>query len=199
MNIILKEDYPSLGYIGDLVAVKPGFARNFLLPRGIAVEASSRNGKLLNHKLDGIRAKRSKKKAEAEVFAKSIEAASVEFVLKAGQAGKSFGAITARDIEAALKKQDIEINKKQIRLLEPIKSSGTYSVEVKVHAEVVAHLPVKITTEAVAAAPKIDDGEEEGAKKAKKAPRGGKKGAKAKDGEELSSEAAAAPADAPAE
>ncbi len=164
-QVILQSDFPSLGYTGDIVTVKSGYARNYLIPRGIAVDASSQNGRLLQHKIAGIQAKRTKLKGEAEEFGKSLTAQTLEFHLKLGEGGKAFGAVTARDIEAAFKAKGIEINKKQIRLLEPLKVSGTYKVDVKVHAEVSVPVSVKVITET----PPKKEAAEAGAKK------GGKK------------------------
>ena len=102
MEVILREDYISLGYIGDTVRVRRGFARNFLIPRGIAVEATSGNERQVKHKLSAIVAKRIKKKAEAEAYGKVLSQVTVEFTLKVGAKGKSFGSVTSRDVEASL-------------------------------------------------------------------------------------------------
>lgn len=147
MEVILREDYPSLGHVGDKVSVKAGYFRNYLAPKGIAIEAESANAKRLAHAVRGIMAKRAKKKEEAKEFAKKLQEKPIEFTLKTGTAGKSFGSITSRDIEAAFKKENIEINRKQIKLLEPIKSAGSHSVDVKVHAEVHATITVNVIAE----------------------------------------------------
>lgn len=183
MNVILQEDYPSLGYIGDLISVKPGYARNFLIPRGIAVDASSSNGKLLKHRMDGIHAKRANKKAEAEAFGKRLQELKIEFTLKVGEQGKSFGAITARDIEGFFKKEGIDLNKKQIRLYEPLKSAGEYKVEIKLHSEVTMPVSVLVRSD-LSSAPKAAD--PEGAAKGGK--RKGERKKRGKDVEEASPE-----------
>ncbi len=144
MEVILREDYISLGYIGDTVRVRRGFARNYLIPRGIAVEASSANERALTHKLSSIMAKRIKKKAEAEAFGKVLEQVTVEFTLKVGAKGKSFGSVTTRDIETSLKALGYEIDRRQIRLSETIKGPGVYKVEVKLHSEVSVAVQVKV-------------------------------------------------------
>lgn len=144
MEVILRADYISLGYIGDKVKVRRGFARNFLIPRGIAVEASSGNQKLLKHKLAGIVAKRVKKKAEAEAFAKILGQVTVEFTIKMGAGGKSFGAVTTRDIEASLKSLGYEVDRRQLRINDTIKGPGVYPVEVKLHSEVTVDIQVKV-------------------------------------------------------
>jgi large subunit ribosomal protein L9 len=183
MEVILREDYIPLGYIGDTVKVRRGFARNFLIPRGIAVEASSGNERQLKHKLSGIIAKRIKKKAEAEEFAKVLGQVTVEFTLKVGSRGKSFGAVTTRDIEASLKALGYEVDRRQIRLGETIKGPGVYAVDVKLHSEVTVPVSVKVIAAQPVAVPAA-----EGAEKASKKSR--KKAAKGED-KELSAEAAA--------
>jgi large subunit ribosomal protein L9 len=145
MEVILREDFISLGYIGDTVRVRRGFARNFLIPRGIAVEATSGNENQLKHKLSAIVSKRIKKKAEAEAFAKVLGQVTVEFTLKMGAKGKSFGSITTRDVEASLKALGYEVDRRQIRINETIKGPGVYTVEVKLHSEVTVPVQVKVT------------------------------------------------------
>ena len=183
MEVILREDFLPLGYVGDTVKVKRGFARNFLIPRGVAIESTSQNDSALKHKLSAIVAKRIKKKAEAEAFGNILKQIIVEFTLKVGASGKSFGAITARDIETALKNLGYTVDRRQIRLPEQIKSVGAHTAEVKLHSEVTVDLQVKVLAAQVAAPA-------EGAAKGK-----GKKGAKKKSEEaedaEGSAEAAA--------
>jgi large subunit ribosomal protein L9 len=186
MEVILREDYISLGYIGDTVRVSRGFARNFLLPRGIAVEASSENEKALKHKLGAIMAKRIKKKAEAEAYGKVLEQVTVEFTLKIGAKGKSFGSITTRDIETSLKALGYEIDRRQIRLAETIKGPGVYKVEVKLHSEVAVSVQVKVIA---AQAPVSASGSEKGKKK------GGRKAVDAEEGAEGEESESAAEAD----
>lgn len=183
MEVILKEDYLALGYVGDRIKVRGGFARNFLLPRGIAIEASARNERLLNHQLAAILSKRQKRKAEAEEFGKVVSQIIVEFTLKIGEQGRSFGSITARDIEAALKNLGYTVDRKQIRIVEPIRTAGAHKVDVKLHAEVSVPLQVKVIAEKTAApAVSADD---------KPAKRGRKKSAKAETEEAPVQETAA--------
>ncbi len=162
MEVILVEDFPSLGYVGDKVKVKAGYGRNFLVPRGMAIEASTRNAKLMKHRLGGVIAKKAKLKAKADEIKASLEKLSLEFTVKMGESGKSFGSITARDIEGALKEKSVIVDRKQIRLLEQMKTAGDYQIEVKLHSEVAALIPVKVIAEA---APKKDESR---AKKGKK-------------------------------
>jgi large subunit ribosomal protein L9 len=147
MKVILKENYPKLGYVGDTVEVKRGYARNYLIPRGFAVEAGSRSAKQFAHVLSGILVRKTKLKNEAEVMASRMGSITLEFTLKFSEGGKSFGAITARDIEAALKDKGYLVDRRQIRLSEPLKSPGSFLVEVKLHSEVSAQVPVAIEAE----------------------------------------------------
>lgn len=147
MDVILQENYPSLGYVGDRVNVKGGFARNFLIPRGIAVEASSRNERVLKHRLQHIMAKRIRLKAEAEALGKQLADSSLEFTLKMSDSGKSFGSVTSRDVETALKAKGFEIDRKQIRLTETLRKAGDFKVSVKLHSEVTIAIPVRVTSE----------------------------------------------------
>jgi len=167
MEVILREDYISLGYVGDTVRVRRGFARNYLIPRGIAVESSSVNDRQLKHKLSAIIAKRVKKKAEAEAFGKVLEQVTVEFTLKVGAKGKSFGSVTSRDIEASLKSLGYEVDRRQIRLADTIKGPGVYKADVKLHSEVTVSIQVKVMAAQVAPAA-TGEAQEKGKKKSRK-------------------------------
>lgn len=169
MDVILREDYISLGYIGDTVKVRRGFARNYLIPRGIAVEASGANERALKHKLGAIVAARLKKKAEAEAFGNVLQQVTVELTLKVGAQGKSFGSITSKDIEESLKNLGYAVDRRQIRLTEVIKGVGQYKVEVKLHSEVSVPVQVKVLAAQVAA-PAGDEGADKskGRKKSKR-------------------------------
>ena len=172
MEVILREDFLPLGYVGDTVKVKRGYARNFLIPRGVAIESSAQNDRALKHKLGAIVAKRIKKKAEAEQFGNILQQIIVEFTIKVGASGKSFGAITAKDIESTLKTLGYSVDRRQIRLVDAIKSVGMHKAEVKLHSEVTVPVQIKVLA-APQAAPV------EGAAKGK-----GKRGGKKKDSEE---------------
>lgn len=157
MEIVLVENFPSLGYVGDRVSVKPGYARNFLFPRKIAVEVSSRRARTLKHVLSGIDAKRIKLRKEAEEFATRLKQVRLDFTLKIGGGGRSFGAITARDIESALKAQEIIVNRKQVRLPEPIKTAGSHQVEIKLHSDVLAPITISVIADNTRAPAKSED------------------------------------------
>lgn len=147
MEIILSKSYPSLGFVGDRVSVKSGYARNFLIPQGIGVEATSRNAKQLRHKMKQIEAARTKARLEAEEIASGLKAIPIEFTLKIGEHGKSFGSLGTRDIEALLKEKGFELSRKQILLGEQIKSGGTFDFQVKLHSDVIVDLKAHVTVD----------------------------------------------------
>lgn len=147
MKIILKEDVDNLGIIGDIVTVKGGFARNYLLPRNLAVVADPRNIKEFEHHKRIIKAKADKIKGSAEDLSEKIAATTVTIRAKSGEGDKLFGSVTNTNIEEALKEMGVEINRKKIVVDEPIKRLGEYSIKVKVHPEVTANLTVQVVKE----------------------------------------------------
>lgn len=147
MKIILKEDVKDLGNMGELVTVKDGYARNFLLPRGLAVEANPKNVRAFEHEKRQVQELVKKKKAGAADFAARLAATTVTIAAKAGEEEKLFGAVTAMDIAAALKKEGIEVDRKKILLEEPIKRLGAYTVNIKLHPEVTAPVSVQVVGE----------------------------------------------------
>ena len=147
MEVILREDYPSLGFTGDTVRVKPGYARNFLIPRGLAVVANTRQANVIKHEMQAINAKKARLKELATEKKGQIENLKLEFKLKAGEEGKVFGVVTSQNLEDSIKKEGIEIEKKQIKLTEPIKAEGEFDIPVKLHSEVVANLKVLVAVE----------------------------------------------------
>jgi large subunit ribosomal protein L9 len=164
MEVILQENYPSLGYVGERVKVKRGYARNFLVPRGIAVEASSGSARELKHRLEMINRKRQRLLAEAQKVAKELEGLILEFTLSSGQGGKSFGSVSIKDIENSLVAKGHKIERKQIRLPEPIKTSGEFSLEVKLHSELSAGITIRVAIEKPAPVKKVEDDQDGGAK-----------------------------------
>ncbi len=145
MKVILKENMENLGHIGDIVKVAPGYARNYLLPRGFALEATTRNAKALDHAKRQMEYKKNQVLEVAKQFAAKIEALNLVLPHQAGEEGKLFGSVTNMELAEQLKKQGIEIDRKKIALAEPIKHLGEYTVGVKVHPEVVANLKVNVT------------------------------------------------------
>ncbi len=147
MKVILREDVSNLGEMGSVVTVKDGYARNFLLPRGLAVEANPRNVKALEHEQRKIQERAKKIKASAEDLASRLSRLALTIPAKAGEEEKLFGSVTAMDIAEAIAAQGIEIDRKKIVLEEPIKRLGTYSVGVKIHSEVTAKVNIEVVPE----------------------------------------------------
>ena len=147
MNIILTEDVESLGSAGDLVKVKDGFARNYLIPGGKAMVATTQNVKLLEHQKQLVQARLNKLKREAELLARKIEEVSCTVAKQVGEEDKIFGAVTAADIQGSLAHEGIEIDRRKIQLDEPLKSLGIFTVPVKLHQEVTAQLKVWVVKE----------------------------------------------------
>jgi len=146
-NVILRENVDGLGTIGDVVTVKAGYARNYLLPQGLASVADSRNVKELEHQKRQLARKLEKVTKDAEGVKARIEKVTCEFTQRAGEEGKLFGSVTSMDLEAKLQEAGIEIPRKKIQLGEPIKSLGEHIVPVKLDAGVVAELKVVVTAE----------------------------------------------------
>lgn len=147
MKVILKSDVKDLGRIGEVVNVKDGFARNYLVPQGLAAEASTKNVKAFEHEKMKIQEMAKKVKAGAAGLAEKIAAAKVTIKAKAGEEDKLFGSVTSMDIAEALKAEGIEVDKKRIYLDEPIKRLGEYLVTIKLHSEVSVQLNVQVVPE----------------------------------------------------
>ena len=144
MKVILTENVEGLGTIGDIIKVKPGYARNFLVPRKLAVEASNRNVTELEHQKRQLTRKLEKLTKEAELFKAKIESVTCVLTQRAGEEGKLFGSVTSMDIAAKLAEAGIEIDRKKIELDEPIKALGEFQVPVKLQAGVVAEVKVSV-------------------------------------------------------
>jgi large subunit ribosomal protein L9 len=144
MDIILVENIDNLGNIGDLVSVKTGYARNYLIPKKFAVEANTRNIKEMEHQKRQLERKAQKAMQASEVIKEQIEALSFEFALRAGDEGKLFGSVTTMELAAKISEAGIEIDRKKIQLAEPIKNLGDFEVPVKLPAGVVATLKVAV-------------------------------------------------------
>lgn len=142
MQIILKEDVERLGRAGDILKVSDGYGRNYLIPKGLAVEATNKNIKVLEHEKRLIENKKKKEKMDAETLAKRISETSITIPMQAGEEDKLFGSVTAMDIAEALSREGISIDKRNVLLDEPIKRLGIYTVNIKVHPEVTTELKV---------------------------------------------------------
>ena len=142
MKVILKEDVADLGSVGDVVNVKNGYARNYLIPKHLAVQASTKNLSQLEHQKKLIESHKSRVKKDADTMAEDIEKISCTIPMLVGEQDKLFGSVTSKDIEEALVQEGINISRKRIILEEPIRSLGVYTVEVRLHTNVTAKLKV---------------------------------------------------------
>lgn len=144
MQVILKEDVEKLGKIGDVVVVSDGYARNFLIPKNLATEATPRNMKRIEHEKRLIAEKLKKATKEAENFARRLNEIIVTIPVQTGEGDKLFGSVTTMDIASALEKEGITVERKKILLENLIKELGAYIVPVKIHPEVTANLKVQV-------------------------------------------------------
>lgn len=147
MKLILKDDVKGLGTIGSVVSVSDGYARNFLIPKNLAIEANTKNIKELEHEKKKIAEQAKKIKNSAQTIAEKISSIALTLSAKAGEEEKLFGSVTTMDIADALKKQGLDIDRKKIILEEPIKRLGSYTVGVKIHPEITANLQISVVAE----------------------------------------------------
>jgi large subunit ribosomal protein L9 len=150
MEVILKEDVAKLGARGDVVKVAEGYGRNFLLPRKLAIEANDGNKAVIVQMKAAAVRRSAKEKAQAEELSKQFEGVSVAFTRKSGENDQLFGSVTSGDIAEGLEKKGFNVDRRKIQLHEPLKTIGEFSIPVKLHKDVTAHLKVVIEKEAVA-------------------------------------------------
>jgi large subunit ribosomal protein L9 len=148
MEIILREDIDNLGARGQVVKVAPGYARNYLLPRRLAVAATDANRKIVEQERQAHLRREAVLKTESEELAKLVGAVSLTIARKAGENGQLFGSVTAADIADALTAQNFNIDRRKIHLEEPIRALGDYKVPVRLHREVSVDVNVSVTAEA---------------------------------------------------
>src|ERR1700729_3480779 len=148
MDVILREDIEKLGTRGQLVKVTPGYARNFLLPKKMAVAATESNKKIVEQERQSHLKREAKEAAEAGDLAKLMAAVEVTIAHKAGENDQLFGSVTAADIATALEKQGYTIDRRKVHLDEPIKKLGDYKASVRLHREVSVEIPVHVVKEA---------------------------------------------------
>jgi large subunit ribosomal protein L9 len=148
MKVILREDVTNLGKSGELVTVKDGFGRNYLLPRKMAVLATEQNVRQLEHERAVISARNVKLKGAAEEQAKKLGSVKVTIRRKVGEQDKLYGSVTVLDIAEALAAQGQSVDRRQLHLAEPIKATGHYEVELRLHREVTAKIKVEVQAEA---------------------------------------------------
>lgn len=147
MEVILKEDVAKLGSRGEVVKVAEGYGRNFLLPRKLAIEANSGNKKVIEQMKAASLRRSAKEKAQAEELAKQFEGLSVFFQRKSGEHDQLFGSVTSSDIAEALEKKSFNIDRRKIQLHEALRTLGEFTIPIKLHKDVTAHLKVVIEKE----------------------------------------------------
>lgn len=147
MKVILNQNVENLGHVGDVVNVKGGYARNFLLPRGLGMIATKGNKAAVDHHLRVLEKKKVEMLAEAKKTAASIEKISITVSKQVGEDEKIFGSVTTAELEEMLAKEGVKLSKKNIRLSEDIKKVGVYTAEAKVHPEVTAKFKVWVVAQ----------------------------------------------------
>lgn len=144
MKIILRADVDNLGVLGDEIAVKPGYARNYLIPQGLAMLASESNRKQFELERKKLQAKADAARGGAESLAAQINGAKVVIEVRVGEGDKLYGSVTAGNIAEALAAQGIELDKRKIQLDQPIRATGDYAIDVRLHPQVHAELKVSV-------------------------------------------------------
>jgi large subunit ribosomal protein L9 len=147
MKVILRKELETLGNAGDVVVVKDGYARNFLIPKGFALRADKKNIQLLESEKKQQTVKMSKDKKEAELLAEQLNKVSCTATMNVGEEDKVFGSVTSQNIADLIKDQGIEIDRKKITLSEPIKALGIYTIPIKLHSEVEAKIKLWVVKE----------------------------------------------------
>ncbi len=153
MNVILTQDIDKLGDAGDVVKVKAGYGRNYLLPRGMALLATDGRVNELAHKRRVVEDRVRKDVAEHQIVAKQLQGLSLDFEVKVGEEGKLFGSVTTSDIGRRLAERNFTVDRRKIRLDEPIKQVGEYDVTVRLHRDVSAEIRVNVFGDGVPAVP----------------------------------------------
>ena len=149
MKIVLKQDVENLGISGQIVEVANGYARNFLVPKGLALEATPSNLKVIEGQKKRLEARRTKERGEMEALAQRITATPLELAHRAGDTDTIYGAVTAAEIAFALEERGIEIDHRRVLMDAPIKVLGTYTIPIKLHTDVTAHVTVSVVREEV--------------------------------------------------
>jgi large subunit ribosomal protein L9 len=148
MEVILKEDVTNLGNRGDVVKVADGYGRNFLLPRKLAMQATDANKAVIDQMKASAARRSATEKAQAQELVVKLEPVVISFTRKSGEHGHLFGSVTSADIAAGLEAQGFEVDRRKIQLTEPLKSVGDFTVAIRLHREVTAHVKVKVQAEA---------------------------------------------------
>ena len=148
MEVILKEDVADLGFRGEVVKVADGYARNYLLPRKLAMQATAANKAVIEQMKVAAARRSASEKSQAEELLAKLEPLVLSFTRKAGEAGHLFGSVTSADIAAELAAQGHEVDRRKIQLGDPIKGVGDFKVAIRLHREVTARVTVKVKAEA---------------------------------------------------
>jgi large subunit ribosomal protein L9 len=148
MEVILKEDVAKLGSRGDVVKVAEGYGRNYLLPRKLAIEATSGNKSVIEQMKAASVRRSAKEKSQAEELSKQFEGVSVSFQRRTGEYDQLFGSVTSSDIADALAKKGFDVDRRKIQLHEPLKTLGEFTIPLKLHKDVTTHFKVVIEKEA---------------------------------------------------
>ena len=162
MEVILKEDVANLGHCGDVVKVADGYGRNFLLPRKLALQATLANKAVIEQMKAAAERRSATEKVQAQELVAKLEPLTLAFTRKSGENGQLFGSVTSADIASELAAKGFDVDRRKVQLAEPIKSLGDFTISVKLHREVTAHLRVNVAAEAAeesteAAAPAVAD------------------------------------------
>src|SRR6185295_20137175 len=146
-QVLLREDIDNLGARGEIVRVKTGYARNYLLPRNLAVEATANNVRQIEGEKAALAKREAKERGTAEMQASQLQKLTLKFERKVGEAGVLYGSVTSMDIAHELKEQGYEVDRRKIVLREPIKRFGNYAVPLRLHRDVTVELPVQVLGE----------------------------------------------------
>jgi large subunit ribosomal protein L9 len=147
MEVILKEDVANLGKIGEVVRVRDGYARNYLLPRGLVLVANKKNLKTFEHQKKIVADQKQKIVRQAETVSNQLASVAVVIPMKVGEEGRLFGSVTTMQIEKALKTKGVNVERRKIHLSEPIKTVGDYEVPIRLSADVTVPLKVSVVPE----------------------------------------------------
>jgi len=147
MKVILKEDVRNIGTMGQIVDVADGYARNFLVPKGLAVDANVKNIRALEHAKKMIQEKAKKIRGQAQELSDKIAKMTIVIKAKSGEEGKLFGSVTSMDIAEQLKNEGIDIDKKKIIIEEPIKRLGSHNISIKLHSDVATQVTLQVVAE----------------------------------------------------
>jgi len=148
MEVILKEDVANLGHRGDVVKVADGYGRNFLLPRKLALQATEANKAVIEQMKAAAARRSATEKAQAEELLVKLQPVVLSFTRKSGESGQLFGSVTSADIATDLESKGFAVDRRKVQLTEPLKSLGDYTVAVKLHREVTAHIKVQVVADA---------------------------------------------------